>query len=318
MEISCANVNDGLVQGLSYLIEQGVSEPSRNGAVLVAPEPVLITYRKPWERVLFSPMRDANPFFHLFESLWMLAGRNDLAFPVVFNKRFKEYSDDGAVINGAYGFRWREHFNTDQLAEAAAMLAKDPSTRRVVVGMWDPSEDLGSPSKDIPCNTHIYFDVRGGTLNMTVCNRSNDVLWGTFGANAVHMSILQEYMATLVGLPMGPYRQFTNNLHLYTDILPVSRAKEMIVDVLINNHYEGINALSRIPLMSVEPHLWHNDLNNFLGPGWAFQDYSDKFFMSVAAPMRVVWETRNPETIAFISDQAWRIACRDWLDRRNK
>ena len=49
--------------------------------------------------------------------------------------------------------------------------------------------------EEIPCNTAIYFKVREGKLNMTVSNRSNDVIWGTFGANVVHMSILQEYVA---------------------------------------------------------------------------------------------------------------------------
>ena len=32
-------------------------------------------------------------------------------------------------------------------------------------------------------------------LCMTVCNRSNDMLWGAYGANVVHMSMLQEFVA---------------------------------------------------------------------------------------------------------------------------
>jgi hypothetical protein len=47
---------------------------SRAGDVLVAPHPVMSVTSIPTERVLFDPARDANPFFHLFESLWMLAG----------------------------------------------------------------------------------------------------------------------------------------------------------------------------------------------------------------------------------------------------
>ena len=32
----------------------------------------------PTKELLFDPDRDANPFFHFMEGLWMLAGFNDL------------------------------------------------------------------------------------------------------------------------------------------------------------------------------------------------------------------------------------------------
>ena len=81
--------------------------------------------------------------------------------------------------------------------------------------------------KDKPCNTHIYFQVRrersfqGGKnthddyLDMTVCCRSNDIIMGAYGANAVHLSILQEYIAASVGVYVGRYYQFSNNYHMY-------------------------------------------------------------------------------------------------------
>jgi hypothetical protein len=84
--VTVRNVNEALGQGISWLAgPMGVEEPSRNGPVRVSPYPVVTTYANPAERVLFSPMRDANPFFHLFEALWMLAGRNDLPWLVQFN-----------------------------------------------------------------------------------------------------------------------------------------------------------------------------------------------------------------------------------------
>ena len=86
--INARNVNDALAAGLRYLWAEGIPETSRNGPVLVAPTPVTTVYSHPTERVLLSPTRDANPFFHLMESLWMLAGKNDIALPVQFNKRF--------------------------------------------------------------------------------------------------------------------------------------------------------------------------------------------------------------------------------------
>ena len=91
-----------------HLESCGIWQESRSGKVIEYPEPVMTTYKRPEERVLFYPSRDANPFFHLFEALWMLAGKNDLEYVSRFNSRMKDFSDDGKILNGAYGHRWRE------------------------------------------------------------------------------------------------------------------------------------------------------------------------------------------------------------------
>ena len=43
------------------------------------------------------------------------------------------------------------------------------------------------------------------------------MIWGCFGANVVHMSFLQEYLANRIGVEVGTYNQVTNNLHVYTE-----------------------------------------------------------------------------------------------------
>lgn len=144
------------------LVETG----SRNGPVLIVPEPVLVTYAHPRERVLFNTARDANPFFHLFESLWMLAGRNDVAPLKYYVHDIDQFSDDGETFHGAYGHRWRHserrQWNTggdclatplDQLDEIVQELREEPGSRRVVLQMWDVDQDLGVSvkTKDKPC-----------------------------------------------------------------------------------------------------------------------------------------------------------------------
>jgi len=212
--INARNVNDALFMGLRHLRNHGIVAESRNGKVRVAPGPVLTEYARPMERVLSWGKRDANPFFHLMEALWMLAGRNDVDFVAEFAKQMREYSDDGQRLNGAYGFRWRRHFGFDQLEHLVHMLRKEPTTRRAVLQIYDPHSD-SEFSKDIPCNTVVYFDIVNDELNMTVCNRSNDIVWGCYGANAVHFSMLQEFMAAHIGVDVGRYRQFSNNFHIY-------------------------------------------------------------------------------------------------------
>lgn len=231
--IHARNVNDALEKGLEHLESAGIRLPSRNGTVLKSPGPVVTVYRQPTERVLFSPLRDANPFFHLYECVWMMAGRNDVGYVAQFAKQMEAFSDDGHILWGAYGYRWRNHFGFDQIAQIAADLNKDYTSRREVLAMWDagsPDETSRSDlivgatgGKDIPCNTHIYFDGAERVLNMTVCNRSNDIVWGAYGANAVHMSLLHEVMSMAVGMPVGLYYQFSNNYHAYIDRPDVQR-----------------------------------------------------------------------------------------------
>lgn len=211
------NVNTIFTDALWWMKVAGVKEKSRNGKVLVAPGPVVSEYRNPTERLCFNPTRDANHVFHLMESIWMLAGQNDVSWLLPFNSRFVEYTEDGVTQHGAYGRRWRHHFQVDQIKDIIYLLRTDPESRRAVMGMWDPAVDSLANVRDVPCNTHIYFDTRHGALNMTVCNRSNDMLWGAYGANVVHMSMLQEVIAAGVGLEVGVYRQFSNNMHIYTD-----------------------------------------------------------------------------------------------------
>jgi thymidylate synthase len=214
--ITAKNVNHAFVDAWFYLRSAGEHSTSRNGEVLVAPGPVLTTYLNPCQRVLFNPRRDANHVFHLMESLWMLAGEQDVGWLKQFSSNISNYAEPDGRMHGAYGWRWRNNWPIDQVDEVINVLRRNPDTRQAVIGMWDPESDLTGEWRDRPCNTHIYFDLRGGRLNMTVCCRSNDILWGCYGANVVHFSVLQEVIAHAVGAPVGVYRQFSNNWHAYS------------------------------------------------------------------------------------------------------
>ena len=350
--LNVTNVNQALADGLWLLRTGGVKETSRNGPVIVAPGPVCTVYYKPWERVLFSPTRDANPFFHLMEALWMLAGRNDLKFPKQFNKRFGEYSDDGKTVPGAYGYRWRKYFEYDQLDALVKELRVNPNTRRAVLTMWNAhpiweyfddgyelqvADDLKlamSGGKDVPCNTHAYFDVRGGKLNMTVCCRSNDIIWGAYGANAVHFSILMEYMAAKVGVPMGIYRQISNNYHLYPEVIGQDKLDSMALHGGGCNHYEPAfsgDQLRMIPLVEAHPdgkgvEDFEYDLGRFMRGDGVYNDvgWSNPFMRDVARPMYIAWMQRKEgvgtglEWALAIKADDWRRACIGWIQRREE
>jgi len=213
------NAQEGLFEGLKHLKENGIWQDSRNGRVIRAEGPVATVYSSPLEKVVSWKVRDANPFFHLYESLWMLAGRRDVGGPARYAKNMLNYSDDGQTLHDAYGYRWREYFGRNQIAQIVQQLKANPLDRQCVLQMWDPKVDLGRKGKAVPCNLVATFQIDPvwSKLNMTVFCRSNDIIWGTYGANAVHFGFLLEYVAVKTGFQVGKYTQISVNYHAYEE-----------------------------------------------------------------------------------------------------
>lgn len=238
--IRARNPHEALIKALILLDAFGEEQESRNGMVITVPWPVATEYSCPLERVVFWPERDANPFFHLYESLWMLAGRNDLKPLLKYVKNFKDYSDDGKIIHDAYGWRWRHVFGKDQLEIIIKRLQKNPLDRRCVLTMWDPMVDLGWEGKAFPCNLMATFQIRKGKLDLDIFCRSNDIIWGTYGANCFHFSVLLEYMALKIGCPVGFMRQISINWHAYKNwFLPETQIGNLAEQVRTYNDGRG-------------------------------------------------------------------------------
>lgn len=319
--IHARNVNDAYYEATWKIAVQGVMEDSRNGKVLVNPGPVMTSYERPWERMLFDPKRDANPYFHVMEAMWMLAGYNQTAPLEFFNKTFNQFNDNGVRMNGAYGHRWRHHFDHDQLKWIIAHLRDEPNSRRAVLGMWDPASDpqsIDRGSKDVPCNTHIYFRNEAGKLDMTVCCRSNDIVWGCYGANAVHMSYLQEFIAQALGWPIGRYYQLSNNWHMYERHFDLQRS------LLVCDEYD--DSISSFKLLYKASYLMLLDALPFvfkeLKDG-TFTSFGVPFVDKVIIPLIYSWRFHKAgdkeQALAYaygIKDSGVSLACVRWLSRR--
>lgn len=345
--LEARNPDQGLAQALQQVLLYGIPTDSRNGPVLRFSTPVTTAWTSPLQRVSFSAVRDANPAFALMEALWMLAGRNDIKTMGFYAKQMLSYSDDGETQNAAYGHRWRTHFGHDQLDEVVEILKKDPNSRQAVVQIWD-HVDLTKSTKDKACNTQAIFDIVHGCLNMTICNRSNDIIWGCYGANVVHFSLLLEYMANRIGVPVGTYYQMSNNLHLYTEFDITKRFIEP---------REQVYATGRNPYSIVANSLAYQDLYVAGGgvrpmslgadvPGFEDElqeivnDYQSTkryirgipFFNEVAEPMRCAyacWKDGNKAVAEAIiagakgayrdkhgHDNDWLTAMHRWIGRR--
>lgn len=345
--IAAVGVNEAFARGLDHLNVEGIPGNSRNGKVLVSPGPVITATQNPMQRVLFGPLRDANPFFHLFESLWMLSGRNDLPWLAQYNKQMASYSDDGGKTQpAAYGHRWRKYFRYDQLESIVQHLSNVPNSRRAVLTMWDAwplnTDEQGvwsggdlekvETSKDVPCNTNCFFQIRDNEfLDMSVQCRSNDAIWGAHGANAVHFSVLLEYMAARLDLAVGVMYQYSFNYHAYPDVMKAS-ASQLAANAESANLYR--TGAKTTPLFDSETvgGIWERELAWFMRLASEDEDqrvgaaplFTEPFFITIALPMLRAWRAHKMKdyhramqelgTMPPHSD--WRLACETWMTTR--
>lgn len=327
--IEVRNVHEALLRGTDLFRGNSLvqEQESRAGTTLEAKSPVATTYLKPNERVLFWKQRDANPFFHFFEGLWMLAGREDSSYLQFFNKRMSEFSDNGITFNGAYGFRWRKHFEKDQLDIIVRRLRMDPHDRRCVLAIWDCSHDLDRQTLDTPCNTHVYVKVRNAKLNITVCCRSNDMIWGAYGANAVAFSMLQEYLAARIGVEVGVYTQISDSFHVYKDVFDKLEANLPEISLYDKYNDSFYDSISPYPMV-MDPASWDNDLKNFMSGSWfgtsKYEPMDNPFFYDVAIPLLKAWglhKSKEYKKAIFLLEDCclaedWKKAGIEWLTRR--
>lgn len=219
------NASQLYMNALIAILEEG-KDVSPRGTVRKEIQAV-ITYENPLIRTTFLRGRTINPFFQLAESFWIACGRADVEFLLHYNKNMGQFSDDGTWFHAPYGERlrkWNHSEETgftfcphDQLLDVVLKFHKDIHTSQAVASIWNPYFDsIEYEGKDFPCNDLLKFKVRDGKLNLTVNNRSNDLHWGTFGANLCQFATIQELVASWIGVEVGEYNQESDSLHVYT------------------------------------------------------------------------------------------------------
>jgi len=193
------------------------------------------------------------------------------------------------------------------------------------LGMWDPEVDLDRVGVDVPCNVTATVQLSmAGQLDLTVFCRSNDIIWGCYGANAVHFSVLQEYLARALGVEVGKYWQVSINWHGYRETFEPLLQRS--VDWLVYNPYTS-GKVEPYPLMRIMAHHWDEELSWWLLNPTSARTFLDPFFPQVAVPImrshKAFKSYRGMER--FVAAEAelascratdWRLACTEWLRRR--
>jgi thymidylate synthase len=247
-----AGATEALPVMLQHLLRDGDEVGSRQGERTVEVLYPRITLTRPWQREVLSPGRKASITAQIAETMWVLAGRNDVEWLGHYLPRAKEFSDDGQTWRSGYGPRLRGwsaadgKTQIDQLAEVVNLLRADHGTRRAVINLWDPSVD-STPGKDVACTNWLHFLGRDGYLNLHVATRSNDAIWGWSGINAFQWSALLEIVAGMTGMKMGKIHYSISSLHIYEKHW--NRARDIVTDCKAPSFFDK---LEDSPRFSVE------------------------------------------------------------------
>lgn len=169
---------------------------------------------RPLERCITIPGRLNNIAAAIVESMWVLAGRNDIAALAPYLPRAKDFSDDGITWRAGYGPRLRDWHGVDQIDNVRRLLLADPYSRRGVISLFDPAVDYDA-SLDVPCNNWLHFLRRENALDLFITVRSNDIIWGFSGINSFEWSLLHELMASWTGAAVGRQHWSVSSMHIY-------------------------------------------------------------------------------------------------------
>ena len=121
-------------------------------------------------------------------------------------------ADENGEVNSNYGWQWQREGQLDKVIEK---LKSNPNTRHAAISIYDGKE-INKYTKDTPCTYAVQFTIIDEKLNMSVYMRSND-LWFGFCNDQYQFSMLQQRVATELGIEVGWYYHHAHNMHLYKD-----------------------------------------------------------------------------------------------------
>lgn len=218
------NISQATYGSLQDLLSGGEQVETRGSCVTELRNRVTVLER-PEERCLFVPRRGNDIVASITETLWVLAGRDDIEWLGRYLPRAADFSDNGTTWRAAYGPRLRNWHGIDQIAQVLQLIRDEKSTRRAAMSLFDPARDYAE-SKDIPCTNWLHWLCRDERLHLVVGIRSNDAVWGFSGVNSFEWSVLQSYLALWTELDVGDVTYLAPSFHLYDRHL--DRARKIV------------------------------------------------------------------------------------------
>jgi len=199
------NAQDAFEYMYDYILTYGTN---KSGTKFI--NNVNICLINPTQNVIETPWRKWSHDYALFEYQWYLSGNPSVKEIGKRAKIWNDIADENGNVNSNYGYQWQRN---DQLSYVIKELMKDPNSRRACLTIYDAKESAIFKN-DTPCTLNICFNIVDDKLNMTVMMRSNDLVYG-FCNDQFCFSMLQNYIAEYLNIPVGNYYHSVIDMHIY-------------------------------------------------------------------------------------------------------
>jgi thymidylate synthase len=184
----------------------------------------------PLNRLPYLRSRRVNPVFNYAEFLWYLSGSNDLDMIAYYAPRLRKLSTDGRTMTGtAYGPRLfaPDPTGITQFDRVLNLVRAERDSKRSAMIIMRPDElaDPGNP--DVACTLAVQLMLRDGRLYMSTYMRGNDTKIG-LPCDLFSFTMIQEFAARLLGVPVGTYTHHAGSMHINT--LDLDQVHRMVAE----------------------------------------------------------------------------------------
>lgn len=202
---------------IEWLLANGRKSKPRETATIEVMNAHLVL-RDPQNRIIFDEGRKMNIVFAIADFVHIFMGREDVDFlnwivPAIDG--FIDHRTKGK-LGGAYGPRIVYGETDGQIKDVINRLIKDPSSRQAVISIYHGPTDFQALPHLVPCTLSLQFMIRDGKLHLIANMRSNDITWG-LTYDVFNFTMIQEFIAVQLGIPLGNYYHNAGSLHLYKE-----------------------------------------------------------------------------------------------------
>lgn len=187
----------------------------------------------------------------IHELIWFLKGDTSAKY-LKDNKVgiWDLWIDENGNLPYTYPKQWRKFDNThgepvDQIANAIKLIKNEPSSRRIVVSSWSPSE---VDKAALPwCHAMFQFYVKDNKLSCQLYQRSCDFSLGVC-VNWISYAILTHVVAHVCNLEVGDFIWTGGDIHIYENQIEAlktqfKRKSHPLATIKINPELKNIDDL---------------------------------------------------------------------------
>jgi thymidylate synthase len=169
----------------------------------------------PRDRLIGFKARNINPYYLVGNLLWVLKQSNKLEFINYYNPKGSSFSDDGETLPAAYGKRIFDIDGMNQWNECERELKLNPESRRAIINIHMAQYDWRGVL-DTSCTSNFHFFIRNNKLSMINNMRSQSAAF-VMPYDVFLMTMLQELMASELGVELGYYHHNADSMHYFLD-----------------------------------------------------------------------------------------------------